>query len=202
MDIGAAIKAPMEDSDWLKKSLLIGLMMLIPVAGAFNAVGWMLAVYKNARSGSKELPEANLSYIMDGLWVAVALLPLMIVPFVLMIIVQVALAVVNSSIIAIVGGILMLVVYIGVGVLAPAALLLHFEKGYRFSGLKFGEMIPIVTGNVGPYIMFLVISFVASIIAGLGSVACGLGMLLTAPLAYAINAHGLAQLAKEAKLGE
>ena len=65
LDIGVIIQAPMEDKAWLKKCLVMGLLALIPIAGALNAMGWM-RTYADARiRGENQLPEAGLSYMGD-----------------------------------------------------------------------------------------------------------------------------------------
>ena len=200
MDIGAAIKAPMEDKEWIKKCIIIALICIIPIAGILNLLGWLAATYKNVRAGTKDLPEANLSYIGAGWWLFVALLPLVGVSIGFQILIQILVQATGSGIVALIGALLNLVVSLAVAIAYPAAMLLHLEKGYRWAGAKFGEIIPLMTGNVGPYVMFLVLAFVAGIIGGAGMIACGVGMLLTMPWCYAIMANGLAQLAKETKL--
>jgi len=58
---------PARDHDWLTKILIIGLILLIPIAGAINGIGWMLATLDRLRAGNETLPPANLSYIGRGL---------------------------------------------------------------------------------------------------------------------------------------
>ena len=75
MDFGAIIKAPMDDKDWIKKILLMGVFMIIPIVGPFNLLGYVKAVYDNRKAGKTELPDAGLGYIGAGFWIFVARRP-------------------------------------------------------------------------------------------------------------------------------
>jgi hypothetical protein len=55
------------DHEWLTKILIIGLILLIPIAGAINGLGWMLATLDRLRAGEEALAPANLSYVGRGL---------------------------------------------------------------------------------------------------------------------------------------
>jgi hypothetical protein len=57
---------PARDPEWLTKILIIGLILLIPIAGAINGIGWMLATLDRLRAGDEALAPANLSYIGRG----------------------------------------------------------------------------------------------------------------------------------------
>jgi hypothetical protein len=57
---------PARDPEWLTKILILGLILLIPIAGAINGIGWMLATLDRLRAGDEALAPANLSYIGRG----------------------------------------------------------------------------------------------------------------------------------------
>ena len=57
---------PARDPEWLTKILIIGVIFLIPIAGAINGIGWMLATLDRLRAGDEALAPANLSYIGRG----------------------------------------------------------------------------------------------------------------------------------------
>jgi hypothetical protein len=57
---------PARDHDWLTKILIIGLILLVPIAGTINGIGWMLAALDRLRAGNETLPPANLSYVGRG----------------------------------------------------------------------------------------------------------------------------------------
>ena len=58
---------PARDPEWLTKILIIGLILLIPIVGAINGIGWMLATLDRLRAGEQALAPANLSHIGRGL---------------------------------------------------------------------------------------------------------------------------------------
>ena len=57
---------PAKDPDWLAKLLVIGLILLIPIVGSINGLGWMLASLDRLRAGEQTLAPANLRYIGRG----------------------------------------------------------------------------------------------------------------------------------------
>jgi hypothetical protein len=58
---------PARDPEWLTKILIIGVILLIPIVGAINGIGWMLATLDRLRAGDEALAPANLGYIGRGL---------------------------------------------------------------------------------------------------------------------------------------
>jgi Protein of unknown function (DUF4013) len=57
---------PVRDPEWARKILVIGLILLIPIAGAINGIGWMLATLDRLREGEERLAPANLSHLGRG----------------------------------------------------------------------------------------------------------------------------------------
>ena len=57
---------PFRDPDGLSKLAIIGLLCLIPIVGAINGMGWMLAALDRLRAGEEKLPLANLDYLGRG----------------------------------------------------------------------------------------------------------------------------------------
>lgn len=58
---------PFRDPDWLRKLLIIALILLIPIVGSINGIGWMLASVDRLRAGEERLAPANLSYLGRGI---------------------------------------------------------------------------------------------------------------------------------------
>lgn len=58
---------PFRDPEWPAKIAIIGLLLLIPILGSINGLGWMLAALDRLRAGDDRLPPANLSYLRRGL---------------------------------------------------------------------------------------------------------------------------------------
>src|SRR2546430_14436917 len=57
---------PFRDPEWPAKIGIIGLILLIPIVGSINGLGWMLAGLDGLRAGEERLPPANLSYLGRG----------------------------------------------------------------------------------------------------------------------------------------
>jgi hypothetical protein len=57
---------PVRDPQWVSKVLIIGLILLIPIAGAINGLGWMLASLDRLRAGDERLAPANLNHLGRG----------------------------------------------------------------------------------------------------------------------------------------
>jgi hypothetical protein len=58
---------PVRDPEWPGKVLVIGLILLIPIVGAINGIGWMLATLDRLRAGDEHLAPANFSHLGRGL---------------------------------------------------------------------------------------------------------------------------------------
>jgi hypothetical protein len=54
--IGEAVKYPFTDPEWLRRSAVMGLMMLVPLVGPLVLLGWMAQVAARVRSGTPGLP--------------------------------------------------------------------------------------------------------------------------------------------------
>ena len=57
---------PVRDPEWLSKVLVTGLILLIPIVGAINGIGWMLATLDRLRAGEERLAPANFSHLARG----------------------------------------------------------------------------------------------------------------------------------------
>ena len=57
---------PLRDPHWPGKVLIIAVILLIPIAGAINGLGWMLATLDRLRAGDETLAPGGLSYIGRG----------------------------------------------------------------------------------------------------------------------------------------
>src|SRR2546429_5899086 len=57
---------PFRDPEWPAKIGIIGLILLIPIVGSINGLGWMLAGLDGLRAGGEGLPPAYLRYLGRG----------------------------------------------------------------------------------------------------------------------------------------
>lgn len=212
LDIGVAIQAPFKDKEWFKKCLLIGLMMLIPIAGALNMSGWMRAIAERRIAGGADaniLPEANLSYIGGGWRLFLAYLPLMAVFMVILFGGGVAAGVAAAAggkagedimigvVIITYGAIILLA--IAMSVLQPAITYMHIVEGEAWSSMYPKRIWETMRAGGVQYLLLFVALMVAGFVGQIGVFACYLGMFVTIPLGQAMAGAAIAEYARLAK---
>jgi len=175
MDIGAVIKGPFEDQDWVKKMLLMGVvnvLICITIIGIFvgvpNLVGWGKAYAQERARGGSTLPEFGFSYIGDGYKVIVGMfifgliavlgmIPIFILSFVLakiaepLALIALPLQLVYVLVLMPVGGVIMGRIYIDDDMMAGTGIV---------------SAIMTVKDNIGPSMMYLVTMLVVGLIGG------------------------------------
>src|SRR2546421_767263 len=70
--VGDAFGWAARDPEWIGKTLLMGLIGLIPIVGGLQLTGWMLAMLDNLRAGRQEIPPAGFRYATRGVWLWLA----------------------------------------------------------------------------------------------------------------------------------
>lgn len=210
LDIGAIITSPTKDPEWLKKCAIIGLMMLIPIAGALNLSGWMKAIADKhlANAPDKDiLPEANLNYMGAGWRFFLAYLPVMGIVFLMMMVAGgvVGLAAAtgnNRQMESIVLGIVLLfygailLFALGMAVVGPAIMFLHIVDGEPWASIQFRRMFEVIKQGGTQYLLLFVAVLVAGMIGQLGVIACYFGLFVTIPFGQAMVARAIADYAK------
>lgn len=209
LDIGAIIQQPMKDPEWFKKCALMGLMCLIPIAGALNLSGWMKTIAERHLNDSPDkntLPEANLDYMGTGWKAFVAFLPIVGILFALIF----GTVIVAGVLVATGGqggqqaalGIVMLM-YVGIIFLSlfmqavmPAVYYLHIVDGEPWAGAQFKRMWEVMREGGTQYLLLFVAVLVSGMIGSLGVIACYFGMLVTLPLGQAMMGKAIADYAK------
>ena len=193
---------PTRDPGWPAKVLIIGLTMLIPVVGAINGLGWMLATLDLLRAGEERLAPANLSYLGRGIRLfavqlvyafMVAVLALAIyVPAVLLAIRQGQ----GSANAALLGGTILLnLLAFGVATIgsllltfATPAIVLATDAGGFGAGLTVREVVRHSRLNLTNTLIAGLMLIAASFISSLGAVVCLVGVVFTAAYALAVQA--------------
>ncbi|HYM67609.1 MAG TPA: DUF4013 domain-containing protein [Patescibacteria group bacterium] len=61
-----AFSWPARDPAWPAKVAVMGLILLIPIVGAIDGLGWMLSALDRLRAGDETLPPANLGHLGRG----------------------------------------------------------------------------------------------------------------------------------------
>jgi hypothetical protein len=206
LDLAVILQAPMQDKDWLKKCAIMGLLCLIPIAGALNALGWMRTYAEARMRGETQLPEAGLSYMGMGWRVFLMFLPvvgLLIAAYIVVaIIVAIGIATKIEAIAAIgsvIGALVMLPVGLWLMVFQPAMLYLHIVHGEAWASMRFKDQWALAMKAGTEYLLLWVAFLLCGVIMQAGMIACGVGIIVSMTYGYAMQGAALAEFAKVTK---
>ena len=200
--ISDAFTWPTRDPEWLAKLLIIALTLLIPIVGAINGLGWMLASLDRLRAGEEKLAPANLTYIGRGfrLFVVNLVYGLGVVLVAALIYVPAVLVATNQSHGSANPALVSLAILLSllafsvatVGSLAlnfaiPSIVLATDRDGIR-GGLNAGAVVRRARANIANTLIAGLMLIAAGFIGSLGVVACGIGVLFTTAYALAMQA--------------
>ena len=218
MDIGKAFTFVFEDENWIVKLLLaaaillLGIVfswvLLIPliVASIFISGYTVEIVRRVIRGGPAELPEWEDwgQLFGDGLKMLVIgvvyVLPIIVVG---MCTGALSGALADSSeglsiFVSLVGGCFNILWAILVSIVLPAAIASYVDKDDLGAAFRFSEIFALVSNNLSTYLIAFVMSWVASLVGGLGVLVCGIGWLVTAPYSSFVIGHLYGQAYLEA----
>jgi hypothetical protein len=209
MDFGKAFSFVFDDEDWVKKVLVGGLLILIPIIGGLVVLGWAVEITKRVIKGDTEvLPDWSDfgGYLTKGFLVFVIafvfMLPVTLVsscnaavPF-LFENADETLAWVFTAISVCFGCFTFLYSVLAYLIL-PAAIGRYAVTDKVGEAFKLGAIFKMVRDNLGTYALVLLGGLVASLVASLGVIACVIGVLFTAVYSMAINGHLWGQAYKE-----
>ncbi|MCE1252865.1 MAG: DUF4013 domain-containing protein, partial [Anaerolineae bacterium] len=209
MDYGFAFSFPFKDSDWLKKFLLIGLISLIPVLGWFVLVGYMAQVIQRTiNNDAVLLPEIEFGNQLSlGFKLFLVCLVYALPAIVLQMLVYVPSGILtaqannnNEGLIAAMSALMvccvgiLILYYIFIGFLLPVAMVKVTLEGNFGAGFKFGEILSVLkAGFLNYLVVFLIVMFASSILASVGGLVCGVGLLLTTPYTAVLEGNLFAQ---------
>lgn len=207
MDIARAFSFVFDDEEWIKK-VLIGAVLALTGIGMIPIIGYGMEVARRVVNGHPQpLPEWDEwgTKIMEGFMTAVVgfiwTLPITIISSCVWVILVPILSLDESGNIAgvvtallsvCVGFIILLYVLVLMLVL-PAALTHYAVTGEFGAAFRFGEIVAMVRENLGAYLMVLLVSILASIVASLGSVVLGCGFFFTLFYSALVNSHAFGQ---------
>lgn len=200
-DWGEAIGWPTRDPQWISKIVVMGLIGLIPILGGICLLGWMLAALDNLRAGRQELPPYGFQYLGRGINLFVVVL---VYAIVLLVVLGVFFAVgfglaaagANANNGA-AGALGTLVILLGYAVLLVGGLALYFlfppivvqtERGGIGAGLNVPEILNVARRGGSISLLAGLMTILAYIIGSIGSVLCGIGVILTTAYGYAMLA--------------
>jgi hypothetical protein len=213
--IGDAFVWPFRDPDWLGKIAIMGLILLIPIVGGINGLGWMLATLDRLRAGEQRLPPANFDYLGRGFqlflcylvyYLALGVLGLLFyAPGVLILSVQGQ----HDANVFLVGlGIVLLLLALSVVTLgalalvfAMPAIVLAVDRGGIAAGLHAGQVVARMRASLINTLIAGLMLIAAGLVGQLGSVACFIGVVFTSAYALAMQAWIIRSYEEDADVG-
>jgi len=211
MDFGKAFTYPFQDPDWAKKILIPAAVMLIPIIGQIVVLGWSLEIVRRViRQDPNPLPELdfgkNLSDGFKGFVInLVYAIPMIIFSLPPSLAPMLLSSGEDTDIMGIAATLIMVCCYglmtlygLLLAVVMPAALANFVAHENMSAGFRFKEVFGLIRVAIGPYLIVLVGVILSGMIAGLGSIACAIGIVATSAYAMAINGHLYGQAYNEA----
>ena len=193
---------PARDPVWVSKVVVIGLILLIPVVGTINGIGWMLAALDRVRSGQDGLPPSNLGYLGRGFPLFLVLLVyglaigviagLVYLPAVLIFVHE---GRGSASAAAVSGAVLLSLLSFSLATLSTLALnfampsiVLATERGGIAGGLRVLKVVSAARTSIAASLVAGLMLIAASFIGSVGIVACGVGALFSTAYSLAMQA--------------
>jgi hypothetical protein len=222
MDIGSAFTYMFDDEEWIKKLaigggiLLLALILSPIIIGIFlflPVTGYMIEVLRNVRDGhAKPLPAWDDfgGLFKTGLFVALIGLVYYLIPILLSCVsagVQMIpeMADMGSDaagmlqVVAVCINCFQIVLNLVVAIIFPAAMIRYAQYGTFGSAFEFGEIFGFVRNNIGDYIIVILLTWVAGLIAGFGLILCFIGVFFTMFWSYLVAGNLYGQLARKAQ---
>lgn len=218
VNIGEAFSVFSEEPSWMKKSLIVGLCVLIPIAGPFQLLGYQHRCYDHAKAGHKGMPDSSLGEdigvgFFDWLKTLGNMFPMMIVILTVFFGCAFGPALLAGGAVgasgseseeagALVGIVALMGVVMGYGFLFVAVTFVsilgidmnrRIYNGETFPMFSPGGTLGAIKRSPGAFVMAWLGMVLAGLVGALGIILCYFGALLTIPLSFAIRTRVMAQ---------
>ncbi len=212
IDIGEAFGFAFKDHKWVTKILIGGLLLLVPFIGTFLASGYTIATARLVVDRHPSpLPEWDnfgdllkrgfFSIVIGFVYALPILLPMFLFLCVLF---PLGAAAGDSDAAAGLIGLLtlcliplVLIFTIVASLFSYAALVRYIQTDSLGDAFQFGVVIEMVRAQPMTWVMLLLVGFLGGLVAGSGSLLCGIGALFTTIYAQAVFGHALGQVAAQ-----
>ena len=193
---------PFRDPDWAGKIAIIGLILLVPIVGGINGLGWMLAALDRLRAGEERLPPANFDYLGRGVqlfltllvyYIVLALVGLLLYAPAILILSFEGRGHPNPALVLLAVALLLLtisVVTLGSLLLtfAMPAIVLAVDRGGIAAGLHLGQIVARMRVSLINTLIGGLMLIAAGLVGQLGGVLCVIGVVFTIAYALAMQA--------------
>lgn len=209
MDFGRAFTFVTEDPDWLKKILITGVIMLIPVLGGIYALGWAMEVGRRTANYEEpvRLPDVDFGrYLGLGFKAFVVMfvysLPIIVLTLPMSILVSMVsgsgtnsdIAGVLATLVSLVCTCVIMLYSVVYMFIYPAAVMRTAMTNSIGAGLKIGEVFRLVKAAPSAYLIVILGVLAAGFAASLvGSLLCVVGIIFTSVYSMAVTGHFMGQ---------
>lgn len=197
-----AFSWPARDPRWVGKVAVMGLILLIPIAGVIIAIGWMLATLDRLRAGDQKLAPAGLHHFGRGVrlfavdlayGIGIVIVSAVVYAPGVAVLSQEGRGPVNGGLVAL--GIGLSLLSFGILTLCslaftfatPAIVLATDGRGIR-AGLNVAGVLRVARASMTNTLFAGLMLIAASFVGMLGAIACGVGLLFTAAYSLAMQA--------------
>ncbi len=213
MNFGQAFTYVFKDADWFKKIIIVALVSLIPVIGQMVAFGFAMEIMKRViNNDPTPLPEFDFGGFLGKGFQAMVInlvyyipliifyIPIQVVPFLGASMDNADVAgYLTIGVSCICGGLAFLYAIL-IAFVLPIALGKFNTEGSIGAAFKFGEIFPLVRKAIVPILVAILGCLIGMIIVPFGSIACGIGIVVTMTYFFAIMGHFYGQVYKQALL--
>lgn len=213
MDVGRAFSFVADDKDWAVKILigagillagiLFSPLLLIPLIAAVALLsGYSLAITRRVIRGQGPLlPDWQgwRTFLTDGLKVIVVTVVYALPAIVVAVMLGVPggflqessshAAIALGELLSIITALVSLAWGILISFLLPAAIGLLADHENLAAAFRFGDVLGLVRNNFSTFLVTVLMSWVASLVGGLGKLVCGVGWLATMPYSVMVTGH-------------
>jgi hypothetical protein len=203
MNFGLAFSYVFKDKDWFKKIAIPALCGLIPIVGGFVVTGWALKVTRNVIEGNVEhaLPDLDFGADLGRGFKAAIITLIFSLPGIIFGSIGGAMlgsGVENDTVfLSIIGGCLTLFAILAsllIAFLGTTGMANFVAKDKFGAAFNFKETFGLLKKSFVSWLLVLLAQILSvSIIAPLGSIACGIGAILTSAYGMAFANHLLGQ---------
>jgi hypothetical protein len=193
---------PVRDPQWAGKVVIIALILLVPIAGQINGLGWMLAALDRLRAGEERLPPANFGYLARGIRLFVvqlvyglALLLIVAAFYAPAVVVFIREGRGSANLGLISFGLLLNLMSFSIASLGSLALnflmpaiVLATDRGGIVGGLRVSDVVRRARASLTNTLIAGLMLIAASFIGSLGSIACVVGIIFTVAYSLAVQA--------------
>jgi len=184
--VGDSFAWPFQDSSWLSKMVVQGLIFIIPIVGWIALAGWLVLTIDNYRAGRRELPPAGF-HLERGIALFVVLLVYGIVIAIPITVLYTVGGAGHNGAVSALAGLINLALTLLFAFIAPS-LILHTYRGGFNGGFDVNAVWETATANTSNTVIAGLLVYVARLVGGIGFLLCCVGALFTIPYSTAITA--------------